>query len=168
MTAASRTCSSLPDIARSQPFSLGISRQSMYLRDMTLLLLCVVARAVPVDDHHGLVSYHPCVVSARQRGDVAGLREQLGSVVHPDRELSAHVVLEMGRFAAAGLCDRLHVLGPPPAGLEHQAPYLAAADRQDLRLAIRELPRLVGCSKALVLGVLHHRPLLVTATGVLI
>src|ERR1700689_3559452 len=34
MTAASRTCSSLPAIARSQLLSLGISRQSMYLRDI--------------------------------------------------------------------------------------------------------------------------------------
>src|ERR1019366_8852086 len=33
-TAASRTCSSLPAIVRSQPLSLGISRQSMYLRDI--------------------------------------------------------------------------------------------------------------------------------------
>src|SRR5215204_7818591 len=39
IAAASTRCSSLPDIARSQPLSLGISRQSTYLRAIGSLLL---------------------------------------------------------------------------------------------------------------------------------
>src|SRR5215204_6681322 len=38
IAAASTRCSSLPDIARSQPLSLGISRQSTYLRAIGSLL----------------------------------------------------------------------------------------------------------------------------------
>ena len=41
-------------------------------------------------------------------------------------------------------------------GCEDEAADLAAADLQDLRPAVRELARLVGCLEALVLGLLHR------------
>ena len=82
---------------------------------------CVVAGAEPVDDDHRLVADDPGVVAARQRGDVAGAGDELGAVVHADREPPAHVVLEVRRLAAVGAGDRLHVVRPAPARLRRPA-----------------------------------------------
>src|ERR1700684_2826920 len=117
--------------------------------------LGVVARAEPVHDRDRLVSEHPCVVPARKRGDVSRARDELGAIIHPDRELSADVVLEVRSLAAGGTGDRLHVVRPSPSGLEDHPADLAVADRDDLGMAIREIPDLVWRAKALVLGLLH-------------
>src|ERR671936_849834 len=117
-------------------------------------VLRVVAGAVPVDDHNGLVSDDPGVVAARQRGDLAGAGDELGAVVHADRELAADVVLEMRGLAAVRSGDRPDVVGPAPAGLEGVPADLAVADLEDLGTAVRELTRLVGLPESLVLGFL--------------
>src|SRR3954454_12805164 len=107
-------------------------------------LLGVVARAVPVDDDSRLVPDDPAVVAARQRGDVARSRDELGAVVHADRNPAAHVVLEVRRVAAVRARDRLDVVRPAPAGLENVSADLAAADVEDLRAAVGEFTDLVG------------------------
>jgi hypothetical protein len=68
------------------------------------------------------------------------------------------VVLEVGRLAARRLRDRLHVVRPPPTGLEDQPADLGIADLQDLGPSVGELPDLVGLAEAAVLGLLHGRP----------
>src|SRR5918912_464732 len=113
----------------------------------------VVAGAVPVDDHDRLVAEDPGVVAARQRRDVTGAGDKLGAVVHPDRQPSRDVVLEVGRLAAVGTRDRLDVVRPAPARLQNQPPDLAAADLENLGAPVGKLARLVGRLEALVLGV---------------
>src|SRR3954451_12001551 len=117
-------------------------------------LLGVVARAIPVDDDSRLVADDPAVVAARQRGYIARSRDELGPVVHADREPAAHVVLEVRRVAAVGASDRLHVVRPAPPGLENVSADVAAADVEDLRGAIGEFTDFVGVLEALVLGLL--------------
>src|SRR5690348_12734600 len=82
--------------------------------------LRVVARPVPVDDDDRLVAQYPRVVAPWQRGDVSGLGDDLGAVVHADRQPAAHVVLEMRSFAAVGIRDRLDIVRPAPPRLQHQ------------------------------------------------
>src|SRR5690606_21215459 len=111
------------------------------------------AGTVPVDDHGGLVADHPAVVARAQAGDVTGAGLHLGAVVHQDAEAAAHVVLEVRCLAALGPGDGLDVVGPPPAGLEHQAAHLGAADGDDLGVAVGGFPALVGLLEGLLLDV---------------
>src|SRR4051812_32522343 len=94
--------------------------------------LRVVARPVPVDHHDLLVADDPGVVAARQGRDVPGTGDQLGAVVHADRQPAAEVVLEVRRLAALRVRDRPHVVRPPPTGLEDEAADLATANVEDL------------------------------------
>src|SRR4029078_6238066 len=94
--------------------------------------------------------------SLRQRRDVAGARHELGTVIHPDGEATGHVVLEVRRLTTLGLCDRLHVVGPAPPGLEHEPTDLGVPDLQDLRLAVVELSDLIWRSEPHVLRLLHR------------
>src|SRR3954468_24689353 len=84
-----------------------VTSQSSRWTSVTLMAtgsagLGVVARAVPIDDDGGLVAHDPRVVAARQRRHVSRAGHELGSVVHPDREPPAHVVLEVGSVARVG------------------------------------------------------------------
>src|SRR5271165_3761599 len=105
--------------------------------------LGVMARANPVDDDGWLVADDPGVVSARKRCDVARAGDELRAVVHPDRETSAHVILEVRRLAALGLGDRLYVVRPAPARFEDEAPDLASADVKNFGAPMRKVPGLV-------------------------
>src|SRR5919197_6679877 len=134
--------------------SSGESKLFPSSRGISASVLRVVAGAVPIDDHDGLVSDDPGVVAARQRGDLAGAGDELGAVVHADRELAADVVLEVRRLAAVRCGDRLDVVGPAPAGLEGVPADLAVADVEDLGAAVGELARLVGLPDSLVLGLM--------------
>src|SRR4051812_37114696 len=150
----------IPPPARARPSDALRDETSMRVR------LAVIARAVPVDHDDRVVADDPGVVTARKRGDVAGAGEDLGAVVHQDRKPATHVVLEVGCLATRGPGDRLDVVRPAPAGLEHEAADLAAADSEDLRVPVREIARLVGRLEALVLGFVgsdHGLPLLVEA-----
>src|SRR3954449_6430467 len=120
--------------------------------------LGVVAGAEPVHDDRRLVAHDPGVVAAGQRGDVARLGDELGAIVHADRQPAADVVLEVRCLAARRVGDRLDVGGPGPARLEHRPADPAAADLEDLRVAVGELARLLRRAEALVLGLLHGSP----------
>src|ERR1017187_4297966 len=96
---------------------------------------------------------------ARQRGDLAWTRENLRSVVHEDRQLTADVILEMRSFAAHRVGDRFHVVGPAPSGLEGVAPDFAVADLHDLGSPVREVPNLIGLCKRSVLRCVHRNRL---------
>src|SRR4051794_18873918 len=120
--------------------------------------LGVVAGAEPVHDDRRLVAHDPGVVAAGQRGDVAGPGDELGAVVHADGQPAADVVLEVRCLAARRVGQRLDVVGPAPARLEHEPSDLAAADLEDLRAAVGELARLLRGAEALVLGLLHGSP----------
>src|SRR5687767_12752735 len=85
-----------------------------------LALLRVAARAEPVNSDYRLVTNDPRVVAAGQRGDVAGASFELSAVVHLDVEAAADVVLEVGRLAAVGACNRLDVIRPAPARLKDE------------------------------------------------
>src|SRR5919197_3767175 len=142
-------------VASQSPFLVGGRRSALPPRlGLRSAVLRVFAGAVPVDDHNGLVADDPGVVAARQRGDLAGAGDELGAVVHADRELAADVVLEMRGLAAVRSGDRLDVVGPAPAGLEGVPADLAVADLEDLGAAVGELARLVGLPESLVLGFL--------------
>src|ERR671936_1517050 len=132
--------------ASERPPTAGLGLRSAVLR--------VVTGAVPVDDHNRLVSDDPGVVAARQRGDLAGAGDELGAVVHTDRELAGDVVLEVRRLAAVRSGDRLDVVGPAPARLEGVPADLAVADLENLGAAVGELACLVGLPESLVLGLL--------------
>src|SRR5580692_1564514 len=106
--------------------------------------LGIVAGAPPVDDDDRLVADHPGVVPWRKRGHLAGARVELGAVGQLDAQSPGDVVLEVRGLAQVGARDRLDVTGPAPPGLEHQAAYVAAADVQQLDLAVGEGADLVG------------------------
>src|SRR5450755_3079193 len=120
--------------------------------------LGIVARPVPVDDHHRLIAHDPRVMPAGQRGDVPRLGDHLAAVVHPDRELTTHVILEVRRLAAVGPSDRPDVIRPAPARLKGHSAHFGATDRENLCPPVRKLARLVGLSKALVFGLVPHMP----------
>src|SRR5919198_5994813 len=142
-------------VASQSPFLVGGRRSALPPRlGLRSAVLRVVAGAVPVDDHNGLVSDDPGVVAAWKRGDLAGAGYELGAVVHADRELAADVVLEVRRLAAVRSGDRPDVVGPAPAGLERVPADLAVAHVEDLGAAVGELARLVGLPESLVLGLL--------------
>src|SRR5690606_11422097 len=84
--------------------------------------------------------------------------DELRAVVHADREPPGHVVLEVRRLAAFGLGERLHVVRPAPAGLEHEPADLAAADLDDLGPAARKFAQLVRMLESLVLTLAHGFP----------
>src|SRR5919201_2546897 len=143
-------------LASRSPFLVGGPRSALPTAGFGLrsAVLRVVTGAVPVDNHRRLVADHPRVVAARQRGDLARAGDELGAVVHADRELAADVVLEVRRLAAVRSGDRFDVVGPAPAGLEGVSADLAVADLEDLGAAVGELARLVGLPESLVLGLL--------------
>src|SRR2546421_1228488 len=120
--------------------------------------LGVVAGPEPVDDDRRLVAHDPRVVAAGQRGDIARLGDELGAVVHANRQPAADVVLEVRRLAAGRVGNRLDIVRPVPAWFEHEPPDLAAADLEDLRVALGELACLLRRTEALVLGLLHGSP----------
>src|SRR5579884_2597001 len=114
--------------------------------------LGVVGEALPVDDHHGLVTDHPGVVSRRGDHHVAGPELVLGAIVHADAHASRDDVARVRALAALGLGDRLDVLRPAPARLEDRTAHDAlAADVDDLQLAavVLEGAHLVRCVEAL-------------------
>ena len=112
----------------------------------------------------GVITDHPGVVPARQRRHVSRPSDELGAVVHPDRQPAGDVVLEMRRLAARRLGDRLDVVRPAPTRLENEPPDFAAADVQDLGPTVRKLAGLVRRLKGLVLRRLHDA-LLVRVSG---
>src|ERR1700692_2026420 len=112
--------------------------------------LSVVARAVPVDEHDGLVADHPGIVTRGKRGDVAGARVELAPVRHPDPQHARSVVLKVRRLAELGPRDRLDVQRPPPSGVEGRPPARAPADVDEIDAALLENPLLVGASQGLV------------------
>src|SRR5207237_8239195 len=121
----------------------------------------VVAGAVEVDGHDRLVSDHPGVVPARQRGEVAGFRDEFRPTVEPDADAAADVVLEVGRLAAVRRRDRLHVVRPAPARLQDEPSHGRSAERQHLYPAVRELTDLLRLREGLVLGLMrgsHSEP----------
>src|SRR5437763_16557331 len=73
---------------------------------------------------------------AGQRGNVTRASHELGSIVHSNCQTSAHVVLEMRRLATVGPSDGLHVIGPPPTGLEDEPTDLTVANFDDLGATI--------------------------------
>src|SRR3954471_10888828 len=94
---------------------------------MPSVALGVVAGAEPVHDDRRLVGPDPSVGAAGQRGDVAWLGDELGPVVHADRQPAADVVLEVRCLTARRVGDRLDVTGPAPGRLAAEPPARAAA-----------------------------------------
>ena len=86
----------------------------------------------------------------RQGCYLAGPDLEDGSVGHRDPNVAAYVVLEVSFLAQLGDNDRPDVLRPPPAGLQRQAPDLAAADAQQVLLSTLERARFVGCCEILL------------------
>jgi hypothetical protein len=59
------------------------------------------------DDDGRLLSHHPSVVTGRKKGYVAGPAIELAAIVHPNPHRSRQVKLQMRRFAALGVNERL-------------------------------------------------------------
>jgi hypothetical protein len=66
------------------------------------------------------------------------------------------VVLNMRRLATVRQGDRLHVIGPPPAGLEDEPTDLTVAEFNDLGSTIRKRAGFIGRLKAAVFCRLHE------------
>src|ERR1700752_185400 len=106
----------------------GVEAVSGRRRAAPFSTLGVVAGAVPVDDDRRLIADNPGVVAARKRRDVARAGDEFRAVVHPYSEPAAHVILEVRRLAALGLCDRLDVVRPAPPWLKNEASDFAPAN----------------------------------------
>jgi hypothetical protein len=143
--------------AQPQHRPIGVGERGIHrARPLVVLRAGVVAGAVPVHHDHRFVADHPGVVALRQRGDIAGLRVELGAIGHHDVQRAAHVVLEVRRFAQLGACQRLHVLRPAPAGLQGKPADLGAADPQQVEGAPLERACLVRCSEPLLFCLVAH------------
>jgi hypothetical protein len=81
---------------------------------------------------------------SRKGDDIAGVTVELGPVRQKDVVDARNVVLEVRRHAPVGARLRLHVLGPPPPGLEREATDLGPADVDDLDLSLLEGTDLIG------------------------
>ena len=77
-------------------------------------------------------------MGCRQGDDVTRVTVELGAVGQKDVVDAGHVVLEMGRHAPVGASLRLHVLGPPPPGLEGETTDLGPADVDDVDPSLLE------------------------------
>jgi hypothetical protein len=105
-----------------------------------------------------LVADHPGVVAGRQGRHLAGSGVQFGALGGEDPQGPGHVVLEVRCLAQVRAGERLDVLRPAPARLEHEAADLRASDRDDLGAAEGELAHLVGCGEVAVLDALKGAP----------
>jgi len=94
-------------------------------------------------------------VAVGKGGDVARAGVELTAVTHDDVQCALHVVLEVGGLAQVRAGQRLHVLRPPPSGLEGEPPDLAVADTQQVELTPLEGPDLVRGGERLLLGLGH-------------
>jgi hypothetical protein len=82
---------------------------------------CPPDHALNVDRHRGLVTDHPSVVSWADVGDLAG-HDVVGlAIPSPNANVSGEQVHSVVELAPLGPDDRLDVLRPPPARLEHLA-----------------------------------------------
>jgi DNA-binding SARP family transcriptional activator/tetratricopeptide (TPR) repeat protein len=115
----------------------------------------VVARAVPVHDHDGLVADDPRVVSRGQVRHLARRGVELGAVLHPDPERSRQVVLEVRGLAELGPGDRLHVRRPAPPRLEHEPSDRPLVGVEDLGAPPVERADLVRLREVALLGLRH-------------
>lgn len=105
---------------------------------MLLRSLRVVHGTEPIDCDDRFFADNPGVMPLRKTGDVARPCDELGSVVHPDGQLSGDVVLEMRRFAALRSGDRFDLIRPAPPRFEGQPANGAITHVQDLGLAREE------------------------------
>jgi hypothetical protein len=76
-------------------------------------------------------------VAGRDRRDVAGPQLDLGAVVHDHPHPARDDVEEVRELARIGAGDRLDVIAPAPAGLEHRLADLLARHRHEPQLAVR-------------------------------
>src|SRR5215207_5908103 len=127
----------------------SIDRGARDLKEVTTLELlghsgsCVIARAVPVDDDDRLVTHDPRIVPGGQGHDITGNAVEFGPVCHQHVDGAGHLVLEVWCLTPSRPGERLDVLGPAPAGLKRQAPYLPAADVDQIDRALRERSALI-------------------------
>src|SRR5919108_518625 len=112
--------------ASERPPTAGFGLRSAVLR--------VVAGAVPVDNHRRLVADHPAVVAARQRGDLARAGDELGAVVHADRELAAQLARRSSP-ASVEPSSRLPSIPRQTARFEREPGYPLGCVRPSTRCA---------------------------------
>src|SRR5207302_11109528 len=143
--------------SRTMPMKLSPSRTFMV--DLpSLVSVRVIDHSLKVDHHRGLVADDPSIVPRGQQRHVARPAVELGAVVHQDAQHPRDVVLEVRRFAALRLSDRLDRRRPLPARLEDRAAYRRAADLDELEPAFRKLANLVRLAEILAFGLFHWAP----------
>src|SRR2546423_8143948 len=100
-----------------------------------LLRLRVRPEPAPVQLDARLIAGDLGIVTGRDIEHVAGIDLHRGPVVQLDRHGPGEAIADVVGLAGVGLCDRLDVLGPLPAGLEHALADRMATDVDDFGLS---------------------------------
>jgi hypothetical protein len=113
--------------------------------------------AAEVERHARLIADHPGVVTGPDHERVTGPQLHLGAVGHPHPLAPGDDIAGVGDLAQLGAGERLDVLRPAPAGLEHRAPdrRVIECDQIDPALLGRG-PALVRAVEALDDHARHH------------
>ena len=126
-----------PHVAR-----LGSSRPA---RRPGLLRLGVVLDLAEVDEHAGLVTDDPSVVTRSDVDSIARAALTLAAVIHDDVHAPRYDIAEVSGLASVGAGDRLNVFRPAPTGLEHTAADRPRGEVDDVRrtLVVCKRPHLI-------------------------
>src|SRR5919206_231056 len=109
-------------------------------------------------EQHAACVLDPGVMSGRHVERIPGPYMQLAPVVHSHRHLAFEHVSDVLDLATVGAAQRLHMLGPTPARLEHPTTNHVPVqiDQLDSALAALKLPDLVRGVEALALDLGHR------------
>lgn len=108
----------------------------------------VIDHALEIHDHRVFHSFHPGVVTRREKGHVTRIASHFGPVIHADDQDSGNVVLEVGRLATWSLGKRFHAGGPFPTGLQRGTADDGSSDLDELDLSFVELTDFVWIGEA--------------------
>src|SRR2546423_10111748 len=139
--------------SRLSPLSHANGRESGALTP-----LGVLPHARPIDARNGLCPHDPGIVPGRDDADLAGAHLELAAVLHHDVQPAGYLVGGMRRLAQFRPSDRLHVIGPLPAGLEAVAADAAAAHVNNFHSPLVERPNIIRRLQALLLYAGHGTP----------
>jgi len=103
-----------------------------------VLVFGVIAHSGDVHGYDRFVADDPGVVAGRDVADIPRTELHFGAIVHADVQPARNVILQVGRLAAMGLCQRFDARGPTPAGLERRAPEGDVVDGYEFNLALLE------------------------------
>ena len=107
---------------------------------MLARMACVAWSPEKVERHVLLVAEHPAVVAARDAEEISGSHRQLGSVVHLDRDATAHHQPDVLDLTQRGTGERSDMFGPAPTWCVDGAADLLPAHGEKLEATEWEAP----------------------------